>query len=81
MANDKGVHVFTPKETLSTRHIQPTNKERIKHAQQFREQKEHELKLKNERFDAIQARRKNKPGGSGGSGSGSGINIEVTDGD
>ena len=66
--------VFRPKEAMSTRHITPTEKERVKYAKEFREQKDHEAKLKDERFAAIEERRKKGPSG----GSGAGINIEVT---
>ena len=70
--NNKGVHVATPKGGEHVQHVHSTKEDRAKHAKQFREQKEHERRIKEERFAAIGERRKNKPGGSGG-----GINIEV----
>ena len=70
--NDKGVHVATPKGGEHVQHIHSTKEDRAKHAKQFREQKDHEKKLKDERFAAIRARQKNKSGGSG-----AGINIKV----
>ena len=69
-------NVYTPDKAESVRRIEPTKDERKKYAKEFREQKEHERKVKDERFAAIRERRKNKPGGSGGSGGG--INLEVT---
>ncbi len=65
--------IFQPKEAVSVRHIEADAEDRTKHAKQFREQKDHEAKLKDERFAAIRERRKK---GSVG-GSGAGINIEV----
>lgn len=66
-------NVFTPKKGESVRHIQLDKEERKQHMKEFRDQKEMEQKLKEERFAAIQERRKkNNPGGSGG-----GINITV----
>ena len=70
--NNKGVHVATPKGGEHVQHIHSTPKDRAKHAKQFREQKEHERKIKDERFAAIRERQKNKPGGSG-----AGIDIKV----
>ena len=67
------VKVYTPKKAESVRKIEPTKEERKKFAKEFREEKEHQQKIKDERFAAIRERRKNKPGGSGG-----GINIDVT---
>ncbi len=75
MANDKGVHVATPKGVEHVRHIHSTKEDRAKHLKQFREQKVHEDKEKDKRFAAIDQRRKdNKKKGSG---PGAGINIEV----
>lgn len=54
-------------------HIPADKKDRERFAKQWRDDRDHKEKLKNERFAAIQERRKNKPGGSGG-----GINIEVS---
>jgi hypothetical protein len=71
--NNQGVHVATPPGGEHVQHIETTKEDRIRHAKEFREQKEHERKIKEERFAALRERRKNKPGGSGG-----GINIEVT---
>ena len=74
MANDKGAQVFRPNTAESTRHIEQTADDRAKHLKEFREDKEHKQKLKEERFAKIQERRKKHgPGQSGG-----GINIEVT---
>ncbi len=72
MANDKGVHVATPKGGEHVQHIHSTKEDRAKHAKEFREQKEFERTEKDKRFATIRERRKNKPGGSNG-----GINIEV----
>ena len=71
--NGKGVHVATPPGGESVRHIEATKEDRAKYAKEFREQKEYERKIKDERFAAIKEKRKNKPRGGG-----SGINIEVT---
>ena len=68
--------VYTPDKVESVHKIEPTKEERIQNAQQFRERKEFERKVKDERFAAIEARRKNKPGSGGGSGRG--INIDTT---
>lgn len=70
------VKIYTPDKAESVHRIEPTKDERKKYAKEFREQKEHERKIKDERFAAIRDRRKNNPGGSGGSGGG--INLEVT---
>lgn len=72
MAENKGVHVATPKGGEHLQTVYSTKEDRAKHAKQFREGKKHQDKLKNERFAAIQNRRKKKPGPGGG-----GINIEV----
>jgi hypothetical protein len=72
--NNKGVFVATPRGGESVRHLAATKKDRAKHSKQFREQKEYERKIKEERFAAIRDKRKNKPGGEGGGG----INVEVT---
>ncbi len=69
-------NVYTPKKAESVHRITPSKDERKKYAKEFKEQKEHERKIKDERFAAIRERRKNNPGGSGGSGKG--INIDVT---
>ncbi len=69
-------NVYTPDKAESVRRIEPTKDERKKYAKQFKEQKEHERKIKDERFAAIRERRKNNKPGSGGSGGG--INIDVT---
>lgn len=73
---DKTIHVATPKGGESVRHIQQTKEDRAEQMKQFKEQKKHEQSLKEERFAAIQERRKDKKPSSGGSGSG--INIDVT---
>ncbi len=72
MAENKGIHVATPKGGEHIQHIHSTKEDRIKHAKEFRDQKKHEDKLKDERFAAIRERRKNNDSG----GSGGGINIE-----
>ena len=62
-------------DAISIRHLSPTEEDRKKDQKAFREQKEHERKVKEERFAAIRERRKKKdPSG----GSGGGINVEVT---
>ena len=70
--NSQGIHVATPSGGEHIQHIESTRKDRAIHAKQFREQKAHEQKMKDERFAAIQERRKKGPVGDGG------INIEVT---
>jgi len=76
MGGNKMANVYTPNKAESVRRIEPTKDERKKYAKQFKEQKEHERKIKDERFAAIRERRKNNKPGSGGSGGG--INIDVT---
>jgi len=76
MADNKGVHVATPKGGEHVQNVHSTKEDRVKHAKQFREEKKHQDKLKDERFAAIRERRKKN--GSGGSG---GINIEGGPGD
>ncbi len=71
---DRNIRVAQPKGGEHVRHIEQTKEDRVKHAKEFREQKAHEQQLKEERFAAIQKRRKKD--GSGGSGGG--INIDVT---
>lgn len=68
-------HVLRPKGGESVRHIATTREDRARNAKKFREDKEHQRKIKDERFAAIQERRdkSKRPGGSGGSGGG--INI------
>lgn len=63
------------KDSVSVRRINTTQEDRKKHAKEFREDKEHKQKIKEERFAKIEERRKKPSGGSGGKG---GINIEVT---
>ncbi len=72
------VKIYTPDKAESVHRIEPTKDERKKYAKEFREQKEHERKIKDERFAAIRDRRKNKPGHGGSARSGGGINIDVT---
>ncbi len=78
MVSDKGIHVMTPGagDAVSERRITQTNEDRIRHGKEFRENKQHQQKVKEERFAAIRDRQKNRPGGSGGAG----INIEAGDG-
>lgn len=72
--DDKGIHVAAPKGGEHVRHIEQTKEDRAKQVKEFREEKEYQRKVKEERFAAIRERKKNnKPDGSGG-----GINIEVT---
>lgn len=70
-----GANAYTPKSGESTRRIEQTPEDRAEFQRQWKEDKEHKQKLKEERFAAIRERRKNRPGGSGGSG---GINIEIS---
>ena len=77
--SDKKSNVTTMRpgkgDAISIRHLSPTKEDREKDQKAFREQKEHERKIKEERFAAIRERRKKRdPSG----GSGGGINIEVT---
>jgi galactokinase/mevalonate kinase-like predicted kinase len=64
-------------DSVSVRRVHETVEDRKKFAKQYREQKEHEQKMKEERFAKIEERRKDGPKGSG-SGSSSNINVEVT---
>jgi len=66
--------IYSPNKGESVQHIHQTDEERVKYNKQFKEQKAHEKKLKDERFDKISEGRKKKGKGMGG---GSGINIEV----
>ncbi len=72
MAENKGIHVATPKGGEHIQHIHSTKEDRAQHAKEFREEKKHQDKLKDERFAAIRERRKKNDSG----GSGAGINIE-----
>ena len=76
MADNKGVHVYRPRESESVRHIESTKEDRATYAKQFREEKKFQEEVKAERFAKIEERRK----GRSGSGSSNGINIKV-DGD
>lgn len=64
-------NIYTPEGTESIRHIHSTEEDRAKHRKQFREQKDYEQKIKDERFAKIRSDRKNGPVDAGG------INIEV----
>jgi len=66
--------VYSPKSPESSQTVHATNEDRVKHAKQFKEQKAHEQKCKDERFAKIREDRKNRPGPKGGGG----INIEVS---
>lgn len=69
-----GANAYTPKSGESTRRIEQTPEDRAEFQRQWKEDKEHKQKLKEERFAAIRERRKkNRPSDGGG-----GINIEVT---
>ncbi len=70
------VKVYTPNKVESVHKIEPTKEERKKFAKEFKEEKKHQQKIKDERFAAIRERQKNNKPGSGGSGGG--INIDVT---
>lgn len=71
MSENKGVHVATPPGGEHVRHIEQTKEDRARQVKEFREEKEYQRKVKEERFAAIRERRKNNPGGGGG------INVEV----
>ncbi len=71
---DKNIHVARPRGGEHVQHITPTNEDRQNDAKQFREEKKHQQKVKEERFAAIEKRRKGNPSG----GSSKSINIEVT---
>ena len=73
---DRNIHVATTKGGEHIQHIVPTNEDRKKYAKEFREEKNHQQKIKEERFAAIDERRKKNPSGPGAEGKG--INIEVT---
>ena len=60
-------------DAVSIRNIPASRKDREELNKSFREQKQLEQKLKEERFAKIKERRKNRPPGPSG-----GINIEVT---
>ena len=69
---DRNIHIANPKGGEHVRHIEQTKEDRDRHAKEFREQKNHELELKNERFAAMKKRKKgNSAGGS------RGINIDA----
>jgi hypothetical protein len=71
----KDIHVAIPKGGEHVMHLAPSDAERKQYNKEFREQKKHEQKMKEERFAKINERRKKNP--AGGSGGGRGINIEV----
>ncbi len=71
-------NVYKPDKAESVRRIEPTKDERKKYAKEFKERKEHDRKVKDERFAAIRERQKNKPDSGGSGRSGRGINIDVT---
>jgi len=66
------VNVYTPKRGENIQKIGLTKADREKHLKEFREDKMHQQRLKEERFAEIQDRRRKRSGGSGG-----GINIKV----
>ncbi len=65
-------------DVISVRHLQPTDAERKENFKNFREHKETQKKIKDDRFAAIEERTKGKPKPSGGRGGGKGINLETT---
>ena len=67
-------NVYTPKEAESVRKVENTPEDRTEFQKQWKEDKEHKQRLKEERFARIQERRGKKNLGD----SGGGINIEVT---
>lgn len=70
-----GANAYNPKGGVSIHKIEQTSEDRAEFKKQWKEDREHKERLKDERYAAIQERRKkNKPGG----GSGGGINIEVS---
>lgn len=71
------VKVMTPgkSDAVSIRHIPATQEDRAEQVKNFRKRKNEEQKIKEERFDKIKERRKNRPPAGGPKG---GINIEVT---
>ncbi|MBD3260990.1 MAG: hypothetical protein GF334_04810 [Candidatus Altiarchaeales archaeon] len=69
-----GANAYTPGKGVSIRRVESTKEDRAEYQRQWKEDRKHKEKLKEERFAAIRERRKDKPGGSGGS---NGINIEV----
>jgi hypothetical protein len=70
------VKVFKPtgKDTVSNRKISQTADDRKQQLKEFREDKEHKQKLKEERFAKIAEKRKRRPPTGGGGG---GINVKV----
>jgi len=75
MAEKKGAHVMTPtgKDAVSVRKVSMTKEEREKSFRDFRERKNEEEKIKEERFAEIRGRRKERKDSPGG-----GINIDIT---
>lgn len=73
---DKKITVMKPtgKDAVSVRKITQTKEDRQRNLEDFRADKAEKQRLKEERFEAIKARRKDKPGSPKG---GSGINIVV----
>ena len=78
MADKSGVRVMTrgKQDRVSVRHIHQTKEDRQRHAKEFREDRDHKQKIKEERFARIETERKKKGSGSGG---GKNINIKVGD--
>ena len=75
--NSPQVKVFIPgkEDKVSVRNIPASDEDRAKFAKEFREQKNHESEMKDQRFKKIEKLRRNRNAPSG---KGSGINIEVT---
>jgi len=63
------------KDAVSVRHIPSTELDRKENVEKFKEHKAEQEKIKDERFAAIEEKRKNRPPRDG---KGTGINIEVT---
>ena len=64
------------KDAVSVRQVPTTEADRKDNVEKFKERKAEQEQIKNERFAAIEEKRKNRPPRGGGSGAG--INIEVT---
>lgn len=73
---DKKINVMKPtnKDAVSTRHIPQTQEDRKQQHEDFKADKAEKERIKNERFEAIKAKRKPRDGSPTG---GRGINIVV----
>ena len=72
--NKSNVKIMKPGkgDAVSIRHLHETKEDRIERNRAFREQKNKELELKNERFERISNARRNSP-----SRGGRGINVTI----